>query len=91
MQFSDFNLDERLLRGVADMGFVEPTPIQEDAIPPALAGKDVLGAAMTGSGKTAAYVLPTLQRLLGRRRGAIGALVLTPTRELAYSCAATKD
>jgi len=83
MEFSDFDLDERLLRGVADMGFVEPTAIQEDAIPPAVAGRDVLGAAMTGSGKTAAYVLPTLNRLLRRERGSIGALVLAPTRELA--------
>ena len=83
MEFSDFDLDERLLRGVADMGFVEPTPIQEDAIPPAVAGRDVLGAAMTGSGKTAAYVLPTLNRLLGRERGTTRALVLAPTRELA--------
>ena len=77
------NLDPALRRGIADMGFTRPTPIQVTAIPPALAGRDVLGCAMTGSGKTAAFVLPILARLLGRGRGATRALVLTPTRELA--------
>ncbi len=83
MEFSDFALDERLLQAVADAGYVEPTPIQEDAIPPALERRDVLGAAMTGSGKTAAYLLPTLNRLLPLPRGTTRALVLAPTRELA--------
>src|SRR5205814_2089605 len=63
--------------------FTRPTPIQSDAIPPAMAGKDVLAAAMTGSGKTAAFLLPILQRLLGKKRGTTRALILTPTRELA--------
>ena len=72
-----------LLRGVRELGFTRPTPIQEQAIPPALEGKDVLACAMTGSGKTAAFVLPILHRLIGKPRGATRALVLTPTRELA--------
>jgi ATP-dependent RNA helicase RhlE len=72
------------MRGISDMGFEEPTPIQAAALPPALSGRDILGSAMTGSGKTAAFVLPILQRLL-RSAGTAGtrALVLTPTRELA--------
>jgi ATP-dependent RNA helicase RhlE len=66
-----------------ELGFARPTPIQIDAIPPALAGRDVLAAAMTGSGKTAAFLLPILHRLLDTKRGTTRALVLTPTRELA--------
>ena len=83
MSFSCFNLDPSLLRGIAGLGFTEPTPIQRDGIPPALAGRDVLACAMTGSGKTAAFALPILQRLLGKKRGTTRALVLAPTRELA--------
>src|SRR5947208_17142865 len=83
MSFSSFDLDPRLLRGVADLGFTDPTPIQRDAIPPALAGRDVLACAMTGSGKTAAFLLPIMQRLMAKRRGVTRALVLAPTRELA--------
>ena len=81
--FSDFGLHPDLLRGIETLGFEQPTPIQEDAIPPALAGNDVLACAMTGSGKTAAFVLPILQRLLDKPRGTTRALVLAPTRELA--------
>ncbi|MGE5236793.1 MAG: DEAD/DEAH box helicase [Acidobacteriota bacterium] len=83
MRFSELPLDPALLRGIADMGFNEPTPIQEAALPPALQGRDLLAAAMTGSGKTAAFALPILQRFLSGPRGAVRALVLTPTRELA--------
>jgi ATP-dependent RNA helicase RhlE len=83
MSFTHFALDPSLLRGVADLGFSDPTPIQRDGIPPALEGRDVLACAMTGSGKTAAFVLPILQRLLGKPRGTTRALVLAPTRELA--------
>jgi ATP-dependent RNA helicase RhlE len=83
MPFARFQLDASLLRGVRDLGFAQPTPIQSAAIPPALDGRDVLACAMTGSGKTAAFALPILHRLLGRGRGATRALVLTPTRELA--------
>jgi ATP-dependent RNA helicase RhlE len=72
-----------LLKGIKELGFTRPTPIQEAAIPPALAGRDVLACAMTGSGKTAAFLLPILHKLVGRPRGVTRALVLTPTRELA--------
>jgi ATP-dependent RNA helicase RhlE len=83
MPFSNFGLHPDLLRGIKELGFTRPTPIQTDAMPPALAGKDVLAAAATGSGKTAAFVLPILQRLIGKKRGTTRALILTPTRELA--------
>src|SRR6185503_5363184 len=83
MTFSSFGLAAALLRGVRDLGFTRPPPIQNDAIPPAMAGHDVLACAMTGSGKTAAFVLPILQRLLDKPRGTTRALIVTPTRELA--------
>src|SRR5204862_8334463 len=83
MPFSKFGLHPDLVRGIKELGFTRPTPIQIDAIPPAMAGKDVLAAAATGSGKTAAFVLPILQRLMGKKRGTTRALILTPTRELA--------
>jgi ATP-dependent RNA helicase RhlE len=81
--FSKFGLHPDLLRGVREMGFTRPTPIQSDAIPPAVEGRDVLACAMTGSGKTAAFLLPITHRLIGKPRGVTRALVLTPTRELA--------
>ena len=81
--FSSFGLHPNLERGITDLGFTTPTAIQLDGIPPALQGKDVLGCAMTGSGKTAAFALPILQRLLPLKRGVTRALVLAPTRELA--------
>jgi ATP-dependent RNA helicase RhlE len=83
MRFTDLPLDPALLRGIAGLSFTEPTPIQAAALPEALAGRDVLAAAMTGSGKTAAFALPILQKLMGKPRGVTRALVLTPTRELA--------
>jgi ATP-dependent RNA helicase RhlE len=81
--FNALNLDRDLLKGLKELGFARPTPVQADAIPPALAGKDVLACAVTGSGKTAAFLLPILHKLIGRPRGMTRALVLTPTRELA--------
>jgi ATP-dependent RNA helicase RhlE len=81
--FSSLGLHADVLRGLAPLGFQHPTPIQQQAIPPALEGRDVLASAMTGSGKTAAFALPILHRLRGRPRGTTRALVLTPTRELA--------
>ena len=87
MSFSSFDLHPDLLRGVSDLGYTQPTPIQSQAIPPALAGRDVLACAMTGSGKTAAFLLPILQRLLDKPRGTTRVLVLTPTRELAAQIA----
>ena len=83
MPFSGFGLDPALQRAVRELGFTRPTPIQKDALPPAVAGRDVLACAMTGSGKTAVFGLAILQRLLGKRRGVTRALILTPTRELA--------
>ena len=83
MSFAHFGLHPDLLRGVAALHFESATPIQRDAIPPALAGRDVLACAMTGSGKTAAFLLPILQRLAAQPRGVTRALVVAPTRELA--------
>lgn len=81
--FDSFGLAPELLDAVNALGFTKPTPIQVDAIPPALEGRDVLACAMTGSGKTAAFLLPILQRLKGKPRGTTRALILAPTRELA--------
>src|SRR5205809_2654139 len=83
MPFSQLKLHPDLVLGLKDLGFQRPTPIQADAIPPAMDGRDVLACAMTGSGKTAAFLLPILHKLLERPRGVTRALVLTPTRELA--------
>jgi ATP-dependent RNA helicase RhlE len=83
MPFSRFMLHPDLLRAVRDKGFQRPTPIQDKAIAPVLAGKDLMATASTGSGKTAAFLLPILHRLIGKPRGTTRALVLTPTRELA--------
>jgi ATP-dependent RNA helicase RhlE len=83
MPFAVFKLHPDLLKGVKELGFTRATPIQEQAIPPALEGRDLLACAMTGSGKTAAFLLPILHRLMGKPRGTTRALVLTPTRELA--------
>jgi ATP-dependent RNA helicase RhlE len=81
--FNGFSLHNDLVRGVNAMGWNEPTPIQRDAIPPAMAGRDLMACAMTGSGKTAAFMLPIMHRLLGLPRGRTRVLVLAPTRELA--------
>lgn len=83
MPFAAFKLHPDLLRGTKELGFTRATPIQEQAIPPALEGRDLLACAMTGSGKTAAFLLPVLHRLMGKPRGTTRALVITPTRELA--------
>jgi ATP-dependent RNA helicase RhlE len=87
MTFDSFGLHGRLLRGVQDLGFERPTPVQQDAIPPALAGRDVLACAVTGSGKTAAFGLPLLHRLLIEQQRGTRALILAPTRELAAQIA----
>src|ERR1044071_5535600 len=70
MPFSKLNLHPSLLSGIKELGFARPTPIQAEAIPPALEGKDVLACAMTGSGKTVAFLLPILQKLIAKPRGA---------------------
>ena len=81
--FDRFGLHEALMRGIHVAGFETPWPIQVKTIPPGLDGHDVLGLAQTGTGKTAAFALPLLDRLLGERRKGLRALVLAPTRELA--------
>jgi ATP-dependent RNA helicase RhlE len=81
--FAGFNLSPRVTAGVTALGYVEPTPIQEQAIPPILSGRDVMGLAQTGTGKTAAFALPILQRLERGPRGRVRALIVAPTRELA--------
>ncbi len=96
MKFSDLALDERILRAVAEKGYESPTPIQEGAIPKILDGNDVMGVAQTGTGKTAAFSIPTLQILTEKahtRRGhrTIKGLILTPTRELAIQIAENLD
>ncbi len=88
MPFRALALHPQLLKGIQDLGFEAPTPIQTEAIPPALAGRDLLASAKTGSGKTAAFLLPILHRLIDKPRGTTRALVLTPTRELAAQIAA---
>ncbi len=83
MSFDHFRFDPKIAAGIQARGFVAPTPIQAQAIPKVLEGRDVLGLAQTGTGKTAAFALPILQRLLHGPRGRVRALVLAPTRELA--------
>ncbi len=83
MNFDQFSLDPRILAGVRSAGFTTPTPIQQQAIPLVLEGQDIIGVAQTGTGKTAAFMLPILQRLTRGPQGHVRALVLAPTRELA--------
>src|SRR3954451_14637462 len=82
--FAGLGLRAELLRALTDLGYEEPTPIQREAIPPLIAGHDVVGQAATGTGKTAAFALPLLQGLSADSRdGGPTALILVPTRELA--------
>lgn len=81
--FASFDLHPRIQRGIEDLGFTTPTPIQQKAVPPGIEGRDLLACAMTGSGKTAAFLLPILERLMDAERGTTRALILAPTRELA--------
>ena len=83
MNFEQFNLDSRLMQGIKYSGYETATPIQEAAIPAALRGRDIIGTAQTGTGKTAAFILPILNKLLDGPRGMPRALIVTPTRELA--------
>lgn len=88
--FLTMNLARPILKAITTLGFLKPTPIQAATIPVALLGKDVVGGAVTGSGKTAAFIIPMLERLLYREKGnksaATRCLVLVPTRELAVQC-----
>ena len=90
-QFSVLGVSERLVNALDRAGFKEPTPIQAKAIPPALKGSDVLGCAQTGTGKTAAFVVPMIERLAGGPKGKPRALILAPTRELAFQIQGTVD
>lgn len=83
MNFEQFSFDRRIAAGVKSVGYTTPTPIQQRAIPVILQGRDILGLAQTGTGKTAAFVLPILQRLSQGPRGIVRALIVAPTRELA--------
>jgi ATP-dependent RNA helicase RhlE len=83
MNFENFNLDSRIMDGIREQGYTTPTPIQLESIPPIMQGRDIIGLAQTGTGKTAAFVLPVLHRLLQCPRGRVGALIVSPTRELA--------
>jgi ATP-dependent RNA helicase RhlE len=83
MTFDKFNFHPSIAQGIAQQGFTAPTPIQEQALPVVLDNSDVLGIAQTGTGKTAAFVLPILQRLITGKKGGVRALIVTPTRELA--------
>lgn len=87
--FASLGLDERLVATLAGLGYEEPTPIQREAVPPLLEGRDVIGQAATGTGKTAAFALPLIQRIVsfGDDRGRPAAIVLVPTRELATQVA----
>jgi ATP-dependent RNA helicase RhlE len=90
MNFETFNFHPSIMAGVRALGYITPTPIQLKSIPPIMQGRDVIGLAQTGTGKTAAFVLPILQRLLQGPRGPVRALIISPTRELAeQTCEAT--
>ncbi|MDQ1331238.1 MAG: ATP-dependent helicase RhlE, partial [Thermodesulfobacteriota bacterium] len=83
MSFSKFNFHPQVAEGARAAGYVAPTPIQEQAIPPVMSGRDVMGLAQTGTGKTAVFALPVLHRLMSGGRGKVRALIIAPTRELA--------
>ncbi|MBU0674916.1 MAG: DEAD/DEAH box helicase [Proteobacteria bacterium] len=83
MSFTKFSFNPQIMAGIQNSGYVSPTPIQSEAIPAVLTGRDLLGLAQTGTGKTAAFVLPILQRLLDGPRRNVRALIIAPTRELA--------
>src|SRR5690606_11125856 len=83
MQFEDFNFHPEINEGLFSMGFNKPTPIQEQAIPTILDNKDLIACAQTGTGKTAAYVLPVLNKILSAENRQLNTLIIAPTRELA--------
>ncbi len=84
MTFESMGLAPDVLMGVSDMGYTEPSPIQQKAIPLAMTGRDLIASASTGTGKTAAFLLPILHQMAGKEQGVLRVLVLTPTRELAF-------
>lgn len=92
MNFESFNLHPSIMAGVRALGYTIPTPIQAQAIPPIMQGRDIIGLAQTGTGKTAAFVLPIVEGLRAGPRGCVRALVISPTRELAeQTCEVIND
>ena len=91
MDFESFNFNESIMAGINALGYITPTPIQLQSIPPVIQGRDVLGLAQTGTGKTAAFALPILERLMSCPKGNIRALIISPTRELAEQICQTFD
>jgi ATP-dependent RNA helicase RhlE len=92
LSFQSFNLHASIMAGVEALGYTTPTPIQSQSIPPIMQGRDIIGLAQTGTGKTAAFLLPVLHKLMQLPKGKIGALVISPTRELAeQTCEAIDD
>ena len=91
MSFDSLGLDASILKAVADQGYTEPTPIQKASIPVIISGKDVIGVAQTGTGKTAAFTLPLLTKLVQSKnsthQGRVRCLILAPTRELVVQIA----
>ncbi len=83
MKFTEYNLSDTLQAGLRDLRFEKPTPVQEKAIPRILEGKDLIGVAQTGTGKTGAFVIPIMEKILQSKREGVKALILSPTRELA--------
>ena len=84
MRFTEFDFHSGLLEGIEASGYETATPVQEQVIPAILAGKDIIASAQTGTGKTAAFLLPMIDRLLNNHKdGQVGALIIVPTRELA--------
>ncbi|MDH5296629.1 MAG: DEAD/DEAH box helicase, partial [Nitrospirota bacterium] len=90
-QFGALGVSSALVQVLNKLGLTEPTPIQVQAIPPALEGRDVLGCAQTGTGKTAAFVIPIIERLADGPKGHPRAMILAPTRELAFQIQETID
>jgi len=83
MQFNEFGLNDQLIEAISYMGFEKATPVQDEAIPHIMKGHDLIGCAQTGTGKTAAFILPILNKLLGKSGGGTSTLIIVPTRELA--------
>ena len=91
MRFDELDLEDEILDGLEDMNFYEMTPVQEHTIPVILEGRDLIGCAQTGTGKTAAYTLPLLNRLLleGNEKNVVKSVIIVPTRELAQQIRAS--
>src|SRR3954447_17000097 len=83
MNFSEFNFHNKIIEGLSSMGFNKATPIQEQAIPAILSNKDLIACAQTGTGKTAAYILPLLHKIIHAQKRHLNTLIISPTRELA--------